>query len=78
MKIIATEEINKYYITDLDYAVYPYYFGFLNDAGNWYIMRITSTGEIRYNKPSFQAVGLYSNAWINRSVLQYTYWSEGF
>ncbi len=78
MDIIKTDVINKYHIVDMDNAVYPYYFGFLNDIGDWYIMRISITGDVRYNKPGFQGVGLYSSAWMNRINLQYTYWNEGF
>lgn len=76
--IMKTDVINKYRIADVDDNNYPHYFGFLNDEGDWYIMKISSTGEVRYNRPSFQGVGLYSTSWSNKVNLQYTYWSEGF
>ncbi len=76
--ILTTETVNSYYVSDIDDLVYPYYYGYLNDEGQWYIMRVTTTGDIKYNRPSFQSVGLYSAAWTNRINLQYTYWNEGF
>lgn len=76
--ILKLESVNIYKVVDIDNSAYPFYLGFMNDEGSWYIMRITSTGSVRYNRVSFQGSGLYSDAWNNRATLQYTYWSEGF
>lgn len=78
MEYVNTEIINTYHIQNIDDNIYPHYYGFINDEGLWYIMRVTLTGEVTYNRVSFQGSGLYTTAWSGRTTLQYTYWSEGF
>ena len=55
----------------------PYYFGFINNEGQWYIMKQSTSGSVtsyRYCKGSSG----YATAWTNRATQTYDYLSVIF
>lgn len=74
--------LNKYKIQDIDDTGTTRYYGFVNETGDWYIMKYTistSPKTLRYHRISVsRRVGLYSDAWNNRTSITYGYWNETF
>ncbi len=62
-----------YNITDLDDSS-PAYYGYMNKAGNWYIMKEDSSGAYRYTK----GTSSYSSNWTGRAGLSYDYFDNVF
>jgi len=67
-----------YALQDIDDSAYPYYYGFVNKDGGWYIMRQDKNGSIRYAMQKIAPKGQYTKAWNNRTNLIYTYWDTEF
>lgn len=58
----------KYMIADMADASDPQYYGYVDAAGAWYIMRLTAaTGEIRYAKGDSG----YAAAWAAKAAQSY-------
>ena len=76
-QLIVTQE---YHLIDVDESAWPHYYGYIDDVGNWYIIRESLDGSVRYAKtgPSFNPTSKYSTNWNNRTILNYTYWNESF
>lgn len=72
------ENFNSYFIHDIDESAYPHYYGFINNEGDWYIIREGSDASVRYYRKQFRSVGLYSEAWNDRTKLQYAFWETSF
>ena len=67
------EWIEKCHITSIDNAALPSYFGFLNEEGGWYIMKLTGT-EVTYIKGDSG----YAANWAGRAGLAYDYFDVIF
>lgn len=66
---------SRYIISDMDVSADPNYFGYLDKAGSWYIMRMSeATGETRYARGSSG----YAAAWASKDVQSYDYFSATF
>jgi len=65
--------LSRYYISDIDDASDPKYYGFLDKDGNWYILKETS-GTYRYEHGSAN----YTTNWTNRASLTYNYFDVEF
>lgn len=63
--------LDQFFLTDIDEATFPHYYGFMNEVGGWYIMREASNSEFRIARAQFGAAGRYSEAWNNRTTLVY-------
>lgn len=67
--------LDQYHTADMDTAEDTKYYGSIDSAGNWYILReITSTGSYRYTKGSAD----YADAWAARTTQTYTYFDLVF
>ena len=67
--------LNGYAISDSDTAVDPMYFGYINNAGEWYIMKQgIAGGTFRYAKGSSD----YTTNWTGRAGLTYQYFNQTF
>ena len=73
-----TIKLDEYHLQDVDEAVLPFYYGYMNEVGDWYIIREGADGSIRYHRRSIMSVGLYSAAWGSRATLSYDYWNMSF
>ena len=62
-----------YKITQLDDST-PAYYGFVNKAGNWFIMKDDGAGAYRYVK----GASSFSTSWTNRATLTYDYFNIVF
>jgi len=64
-----------YAITNIDNATYPYYYGFINKTGGWYIMSEDASGEYLYAKGTTD----FTTNWNNRkTTLSYGYFNAIF
>lgn len=69
------DETNKYKLSDLDYASDPSYYGHVDSAGNWYILKLDeSGGTVRYAK----GTSGYTTAWTARASQSYDYFYTTF
>ena len=72
--------LNHYLASDTDEpAGGPNYYGFLDKQGNFYIMKVTISGDtqtIRYMRGT--GLALYQTSWSDRANLTYKYASEIF
>jgi hypothetical protein len=66
--------LSKYYISDIDDAGDPKYYGFLDKDGNWYILEETGGAAYRYIHGSAN----YAINWGNRGILVYNYFDVEF
>lgn len=65
----------SYKLSDMATGSDPSYFGYVDAAGNWYIMKLTdSTGQARYVK----GASGYTTAWTGRAGLTYGYYDAIF
>lgn len=62
-----TSPLSRYAITDMDDSADPAYYGYVDQAGNWYIMRMTTAGEVRYAK----GASGYAAAWADKAGQSY-------
>jgi hypothetical protein len=66
----------QYHISDLDTSGDPMYFGYVDQSGNWYIMKLSpSSGIARYCKGSGGTIA-YTSAWTARATQTYDYYSN--
>lgn len=70
--------LDSYQLQDIDEAVYPHYYGFVNEVGNWYILRENSSGAIRIARVPYSSLGQYATKWGQRAILAYDYWYTTF
>jgi len=72
--------IDIYQLQDSDEAVYPHYYGYQNEEGDWYIAQELSFGVFRYTRlvqgKAKQAT--YAAAWASRTTMSYVYWETTF
>lgn len=69
------DTLEHYKVSDIDDASTTKYYGFLDKAGNWYIMRENTTANTyRY----FAGSTNYATNWTNRASLSYDYFSSIF
>lgn len=64
---LTDDFLNDFRVSDIDNSS-PKYFGFLRKDGAWYIMKVTTTGNVdayRY----YMGVTDYATAWGNRTSL---------
>jgi hypothetical protein len=66
--------LSRYAITDMDDAADPAYYGYVDQVGNWYIMRMTTAGEVRYAK----GASGYAAAWTARAGQSYGLFNATF
>lgn len=71
--VTTNDPLAPYKISDLDEAGATKYYGNLDDAGNWYILQLTSTAA-RYAK----GTSAYTTAWTGRAGLTYDYFDAVF
>lgn len=71
-------KLEEYALTDIDDNVLPYYYGFINADGQWYIMKQGSDGVVKYAVSFISPRGQYSSNWDNRTNLTYNYWDTSF
>lgn len=70
--------VDQYALTDIDEAAYPHYYGFVNEKGDWYILRETSNGTVRFARSEYSPGGLYGQKWALRTQQLYDYWNSTF
>lgn len=71
----STDPLESYGISDQENTTDYNYYGLLNAAGNWVIMRKeNATKAYRYVKGTSD----YATAWTGRAGQTYQYWSEVF
>lgn len=63
-----------YKISQIDDTSYPYYYGYVNASGAWYIMSEDSSSNFRYTKGSSN----FSTSWTARASLTYDYFDSVF
>jgi hypothetical protein len=69
------DPLEKYKISGIDTATVPYYFGYEDSDGGWYIMRRnTTTGVTDYVKGGSN----YSAAWTGRVAQSYASFASTF
>ncbi len=72
---LMTDALGHYFASDIDESGDPAYYGFLDKAGNWYILEInTASGTYRYEV----GASAYSTAWTNRATQSYGYFDAKF
>lgn len=71
-------KLNEYKLQDTDTTSFPKYFGYVNEVGEWYIIREASTGAFRYARASVRTRGKYPSQWASRVSLEYHYWETSF
>ena len=64
--------MNEYFLVNIDDDAYPYYYGFINCEGEWYIMKQFADGSVLYSVHGNR--GPYD--WENRVVYAYIYWDK--
>lgn len=69
----AEHPTDKYKISEVDDST-PSYYGFLDSAGAWYILKENSDGTYRYAKGSSS----FSTNWTGRAGLSYDYYHNIF
>lgn len=62
-------DLSKYYFADKDDSSTPQYYGAVDIAGAWYILKIDGNAIGRYATGSSN----YSQNWTNRASLTYSY-----
>lgn len=72
------QKLEEYALTNIDDNAFPYYYGFINADGQWYIMKQSADGSIKYAVSFISPRGQYSNNWDNRANLTYNYWDTSF
>lgn len=70
----AAGGISGYVVNDMDTASDPQYFGYENDAGEWYILEMTTSTQLRYAKGASN----YATAWTNRASQSYDLYGTTF
>lgn len=65
---------DNYSITEIDDATPTAFFGFINDKGQWYIMKEDATGAFRYAKGESN----FEEGWARREKLTYDYFNNVF
>lgn len=63
-----------YKISQIDDGDYPYYYGYINQSGAWYIMREDEENAYRYAKGDNN----FSTNWVGRALLTYDYFDSIF
>ena len=72
---LMTDTLGHYFASDIDESGDPAYYGFLDKAGNWYILEVnTASGTYRYEV----GASAYSTAWTNRATQSYGYFDAKF
>lgn len=66
--------LDNYSITEIDDTTPIAYFGFVDDKGNWYIMKEDENGAFRYSRGENN----FSRGWFSRESLSYGYFNEVF
>mgnify|MGYP001596418142 FL=1 len=78
MQYKMKHKLEDYALTNIDDNAHPYYYGYINSDGQWYIMKQNSDGSILYAVSFVSPRGQYSTNWNNRTILDYSYWDTGF
>lgn len=69
--------VKKYSISDVDDDASPNYYGFVDSAGNWFIMKETvAVGNTTYR--FINGTSGYATNWTNRASLSYDYFNNIF
>jgi len=83
IKRVTLDALNHYATSDLDNTnPNEFYEGLMDAEGNWQIVKITTTGTLTANR--FATVKnnhtyiSYSDAWNDRTLLDYDYYSVAF
>ena len=63
-----------YKISQIDDANYPYYYGYINSSGAWYIMSEDVNSNYRYTKGGSS----FATNWTSRASLTYDYFDSIF
>lgn len=63
-----------YKISQIDDTAYPYYYGYINQSGAWYIMSEDALNNYRYTKGDSD----FSTNWTGRALLTYGYFDSIF
>ena len=71
-------DVTQFVLSDADILAFPYYYGYLDSCGRWYIQRQNADGSRRYTMSFITPSGTYSTNWNNRANLTYTYWDAWF
>lgn len=66
---VETAETDAYVIANMDLGSTKYY-GFVNAAGGWVIMKVTASGSV-YTYTYASGSSAYSTNWTNRASLSY-------
>lgn len=66
--------LDLYFVSDVDEAADPKYYGFLTKAGEWYILKNTNDTTFRY----ISGTSDYPTNWTNRASLVYDYYNVAF
>ena len=70
--MIGGDDLAKYKVSDVDDDASPNYFGFMDAAGAWYILKEDTTAKTyRYIAGKTD----YTTNWTNRASLTYTYFN---
>lgn len=63
-----------YKISQIDDTTYPYYYGYINQSGAWYIMSEDASSNYRYAKGDSD----FATNWTGRALLTYGYFDSVF
>ena len=66
--------LEGYRASDMDQATTTQYFGFVDQGGAWYILRMVDEETIRY----VAGASDYATNWTNRASLSYDYYNNVF
>lgn len=66
--------VDKYILSTSDDVTYPHYYGFINDLGDWYIMKELSNQTVLFFRAKDNTAGLFLVNWNNRATLNFYYW----
>ncbi len=58
---------------DVDEIEYPFYYGYVNARGDWYIVRVSEGGSVKYSWRPEKSRMSYFEAWDDREKLRYNF-----
>lgn len=72
------DDVTQYVLTDIDDLLYPRYYGYLANDGDWFILKQNLDGSLRIARASVNNRGLYTNTWQARTSQTYMFWETSF
>lgn len=75
---MSTFDVTQFILSDVDNAAFPYYFGYIDAEGRWYIEKQNADGSRRHTMSIISPSGRYSDNWNSRAALVYSYWDTWF